>query len=380
MNLDMSQWKEFKVSSIFTIHNGKGITKEEIEDNEGDFTVVQSGEQNNGVLGKINLDYCKAMKYTLSEKPCLTVARSGSAGYVSFQLNGCVVGDSAKILLLDEDIASVELYTFLQTLLSANRFKYAYGRKVTENKYMNDIVKLPIKINEDGTPIVDVSQKYSKDGYVPDWQWMESYIKSLYHKPLTTKNTHKLSPNLNTDSWQYFLLKDICSISMGNKMDYSAMSMDDPIVNFVGRSADNNGVAGKVDFVTDDNGNIVKPYKSGCITVALGGSLGSAYLQAEDFYTSQNVSVLEFEEELSNSAKLFITTCIMNESKYKYFPFGRELNTHIRTDFGFALPIQQNATGEPIIDDTHKYSPHGYVPDWKWMENYIKALPYGDRM
>ena len=27
MNLDISQWKEFKVSSIFTIHNGKGITK-----------------------------------------------------------------------------------------------------------------------------------------------------------------------------------------------------------------------------------------------------------------------------------------------------------------------------------------------------------------
>ena len=58
MNLNISQWKEFKVSSIFSIHNGKGITKEEIEDNEGDFTVVQSGEENNGVLGKINLNYC----------------------------------------------------------------------------------------------------------------------------------------------------------------------------------------------------------------------------------------------------------------------------------------------------------------------------------
>lgn len=380
MNLDISQWKEFKVSSIFTIHNGKGITKEEIEDNEGDFTVVQSGEENNGVLGKINLDYCKTMNYTISEKPCLTVARSGSAGYVSFQLNGCVVGDSAKILLLDEDIASIELYTFLQTLLTANRFKYAYGRKVTESKYMNDIVKLPIETNEDGSPIVDVSRKYSKEGYIPDWRWMEDYIKSLHHRPLTTKKSTKLTPNLSTDSWEYFFLKDICSITMGNKMDYSAMSMDDPNINFVGRSADNNGVAGKVDLVTDDNGNIVKPYKAGCITVALGGSLGSSYLQVEDFYTSQNVSVLEFEEDVSDSAKLFITTCIMNESKYKYFPFGRELNTHIRTDFGFTLPIQRKDNGEPIIDITHKYSPQGYIPDWKWMENYINALPYGDKL
>ena len=35
MNLDINQWEEFKLSAIFTIHNGKGITKEEIEENEG---------------------------------------------------------------------------------------------------------------------------------------------------------------------------------------------------------------------------------------------------------------------------------------------------------------------------------------------------------
>lgn len=380
MNLDMSQWQEFKISAIFTIHNGKGITKEEIEDNEGDFTVVQSGEENNGILGKINVNYCKQMNYTFSERPCLTVARSGSAGFVSFQIDGCVVGDSAKILLLDEKIASVELYVFLQTLLTANRFKYAYGRKVTESKYLNDVVKLPVKRNIDGTPFIDSSKKYCTEGYVPDWKYMEDYIKVLHHKPLTTKNISNTAVKLNTSEWEYFLLRDICTITMGNKMDYSAMSADDPTVNFVGRSADNNGVAGKVDYVTDDKGNVITPYKAGCITVALGGSLGSSYLQVEDFYTSQNVSVLEFEECVSDSAKLFITTCIMNESKYKYFPFGRELNTHIRTDFGFTIPIQRNSNGEPIIDDTHKYSKQGFIPDWQWMENYIKSLPYGDRM
>lgn len=380
MNLDINQWEEFKLSAIFTIHNGKGITKEEIEENEGEFTVVQSGEENNGVLGKISHEYCETMGYTFCDEPCLTVARSGSAGFVSFQINGCVVGDSAKILLLDKSIASVELYVFLQTLLTANRFKYAYGRKVTESKYMNDMVKLPIQRDSSGTPLIDKTKKYSDDGYIPDWKWMENYIKSLHYRPLTTQNANKTPQRLNTDKWEYFLLKDLCLISMGNKMDYSAMSMDDPSVNFVGRSAENNGVAGKVDFVFDDKGNVIKPYKAGCITVALGGSLGSSYLQVEDFYTSQNVSVLEFEDGISNATKLFITTCIMNESKYKYFPFGRELNTHIRTDFGFTLPIQRKTDGTPIIDKTLKYSPKGYIPDWQWMETYIKSLPYGDRM
>ena len=33
-----------------------------------------------------------------------------------------------------------------------------------------------------------------------------------------------------------------------------------------------------------------------------------------------------------------------------------------------------------FIDATYEYSTKGYVPDFKYMENYIKALPYGDRL
>lgn len=31
-----------------------------------------------------------------------------------------------------------------------------------------------------------------------------------------------------------------------------------------------------------------------------------------------------------------------------------------------------------VLDKSKKYSDNGYVPDWKFMENYIKSLPYGD--
>lgn len=177
--LDINNWKSFKVGRILSILNGKGITNDEIEENPGTFNAVQSGEENNGVLGKIDLIYCKKKKYTVSERSCLTVARSGSAGYVSFHPNGCVVGDSAKILLLPEKIASNGVYLFIQTLLTANRFKYAYGRKVTEEKYAEDEIKLPILTAADGTPVIDNSNEFSDEGYIPDWQFMEDYIKSL---------------------------------------------------------------------------------------------------------------------------------------------------------------------------------------------------------
>lgn len=178
-NLEIDKWEEFRVGKIFTMLNGKGITKEEIEINSGDLPAIQSGEENNGVLGKISESYCKEMNYTMTLKPCLTVARTGSAGFVSYQGEGCVVGDSAKILLLDENVANVYIYMFLQTMLSANRFKYDYGRKVTESKYLEDILKLPIQRDENGNPIIDADKKYSDDGYVPDWRFMEDYIKSL---------------------------------------------------------------------------------------------------------------------------------------------------------------------------------------------------------
>ncbi len=178
-DLFTSRWETFTVGSIFTLLNGKGITKEEIECNPGEILAVQSGEENNGVLGKISEAYCNEMNYTMTKKRCLTVARTGSAGFVSYQGNGCVVGDSAKILLLDDANASTPVYLFLQTILTANRFKYDYGRKVTENKYLKEEIKLPIQRDAKGNPIVDDKNHYSTNGFIPDWQWMESYINSL---------------------------------------------------------------------------------------------------------------------------------------------------------------------------------------------------------
>ena len=376
MKLDISQWKEFKVSAILTIHNGKGITKEEIEENEGDFTVVQSGEENNGVLGKINRNYCETMKYTLSNKPCLTVARSGSAGFVSFQINGCVVGDSAKILLLDEKIASNEIYVFLQTVLSAHRFKYAYGRKVTENKYMSDFIKLPIKHNEDGTPFIDITKKYSENGYVPDWQWMEGYIKSLHHKPLTTQNKQIDVPQLNIDDWKEFVVEKLFRIEP-TKGIVSDELIEGSDTSYIGAKHSMNGwmmscqKEGFEDWISPGN----------CIIfIQLGaGSAGYANYMEDEFIGMNGKTSCGYIDGVMNKyIGLFITTILcLERPKYS---FGRSWTGDRLTKTKIHLPIQRKTDGTPFIDKTHKYSDDGYVPDWAFMENYIKSLPYGDRI
>lgn len=160
---DISSWKEYKLKDIAEIRNGRGITKEEIQENPGSFPAVQSGEDNNGVMGYISKKYCKEMKYVFSEKTCLTVARTGTSGFVAVQKDGCVVGDSAKIIKLKDSVPqNIEVYIFIATLLNENRFKYAYGRKVIEKKYLNTVIKLPINENNE-----------------PDWNKIIDYIGKL---------------------------------------------------------------------------------------------------------------------------------------------------------------------------------------------------------
>ena len=116
------------------------------------------------------------------------------------------------------------------------------------------------------------------------------------------------------------------------------------------------------------------------MSLALGGSfLGACFIQQEPFYTAQNVGIFQEKEPLSSHTKLFISTLIRNECKIKYQAFGRELNSHFRKDFTLKLPVLMDGNNY-VFDKNKKYSDKGYVPDWKFMENYIKSLPYGDRI
>jgi len=64
--------------------------------------------------------------------------------------------------LKDKSNVSIYVYIYLRTVLMANKYKYAYGRKVTEKKYYKDTIVLPV----------------IKHG-VPDWKYMENYIRQL---------------------------------------------------------------------------------------------------------------------------------------------------------------------------------------------------------
>lgn len=368
MKIDFTKWKEFDLSSILTILNGKGITKEEISENPGCVEAVQSGEENNGILGYIDKQYCIDQCYTFTEKPCLTVARSGSAGYVSYHPYGCVVGDSAKILLLDESIASTNVYLFMQTILTANRFKYAYGRKVTKDKYGREVLMLPV-CHSNGKPVLDAEHKYSPLGYIPDWSSMEDMVNSLPHKPIKTKNRINKSYALKTVEWKRFRLDRLFSIEKGKRLTKEDQEPGHNI--YIGAIDSNNGVANHIGQSPIHKGNT--------ISLSYNGSVGEAFYQPDPYWATDDVNALYPRFAPFNVwIGLFISAVIRKE-QYR-FSYGRKWTLENMNETEICLPVKHNIQGVPVIEKECKFSDAGYVPDFAAMESFVKSLPLGDKL
>ena len=116
-------------------------------------------------------------------------------------------------------------------------------------------------------------------------------------------------------------LEDIFNVQYGNQFDlYKLDKGADKGVNFVSRGANNLGVSCKVDRIVG-----IKPYSSGLITVSLGGSILSSFVQQEDFYTGQNIKVLTPKKEMTFNEKVFYCK-VIELNKIRYSTFGREAN------------------------------------------------------
>jgi hypothetical protein len=369
MNLDVSNWKIFNYNEIFEIKNGFYNKKPE-SSGLGAIPFLGATDGNNGVTEYYTLEEIESSSKTgdapnapLEQKifpgNAVCVTNNGSVGYAYYQERSFTCShDVNPLYILDGEFNK---YTglFVASVIMYDRYRWGYGRKWRPSRMKNSHIKLP-------------ADTFGN----PDWKWMENYIKTLHHKQLSTKNTNTIKTNLETQNWKEFYLHKLMIAEMGNGIDAVSTTNDSPKYNYVSRNSNGNGVVG---FVDEIEGEI--PFPAGAMSLALGGSyLGSCFIQNKPFYTAQNVAVLQEKIPMSNSVKLFIATLIRNECKIKYQAFGRELNSHFRKDFTIKLPVQHNQDGSVIIDNANEFSDEGYVPDWEFMENYIKSLPYGDRL
>lgn len=158
-----------------------------------------------------------------------------------------------------------------------------------------------------------------------------------------------------------FVLADIAKLDNGNKMDKNKMTRKNPSVNFVSRTALNNGISDYVDKIKD-----IEPFPAGCITLAFGGSVGSCFLQEEPFYTGQNVGVITLPENITTEMKLYFITALEKKCKLYFHAFGNEINKHFKTDLAVSLPVIESE------DEKHIYTPDDI--NWQYMQDRIAEL------
>lgn len=133
-------------------------------------------------------------------------------------------------------------------------------------------------------------------------------------------------------------IKSLFDIEYGNQFDLNKLSLSDDLrqgVAFVSRTARNNGVSAWV-----EPKKLIPPYTAGLITVPLGGTLLSAFVQKYPFYTAQNIKVLTPKGKMTLKEKLFYCT-IIKHNRFRYTSHGREAN---KTFNSILIPSREDAT------------------------------------
>ena len=145
-------------------------------------------------------------------------------------------------------------------------------------------------------------------------------------------------------------LNSLFEISRGNKFDFNKMvelPEEEQSIAFIGRSGEKNGLVAFVEKVEN-----IEPYESGLITVALGGSALSSFVQPIPFYTGQNIDVLRPRSDMSLDVKLYYCLCI-EANRFRYSTYGREANRTLKTIQVPALnhiPLWVNGVSKTAVD------------------------------
>ena len=341
LKLDTTKWKEFEIQDFFDVKLSKGDLKLEFC-KKGKFPLVSSGETNNGYIGYISDSNDSNANFF--SKNCLTVDMFCNAFYQPFDFYA--VSHGRVNVLVPKIKFNKNIGLFICSIINKEKFKYSYGRAVYSYVIKKMLIKLPVLHNN-----------------TPDWQYMNDYIEAITNKKrsngqtlaeyIKTANKHQEQP-LNTDTWKMFKLSDLFEIKTGADLIYREQEAGEICV--IGHNAENHGVTCKIKLLS----NREKYNHSKTISLGDRGNF-IAYTQPCDFYIGTRVKALISRNDKVNIYSLMFISTVINKEQYK-FSYGR------------------NATDKtPDIEIKLPQTPEGN-PDYEYMENYIKTLPYADKI
>lgn len=179
------------------------------------------------------------------------------------------------------------------------------------------------------------------------WQKEAQNLAAYEIKTKQLDNTDKV----NADKWKEFTVEEL--FPKQKVKHYSSIPDCEGTIPFITSTSDNNGVAAWVDVDDALDGN--------AITVSTNGNCFDCFYQGQKFAVSNDVEVL-YGEHLNRYTALFMIPLLKQEQK-KY-SYGRKA----KNGKVFSTKIKL-----PAVYDNGKY-----IPDWEYMENFIKNMDYVD--
>lgn len=150
------EWRWFPYNFLFEIKKGERLTEPNRISGSTPFITAKS--TNNGITCRLDANEFKDIKRMFNNKITIDMF------YNCFYHNYDYFSDDNIHTLINKHTTNKYIDMFLCTVMKLEKFKWAYGRQVRLSRLVNGKIKLPIDIAKSD---------------VPDWQFMETYIKSL---------------------------------------------------------------------------------------------------------------------------------------------------------------------------------------------------------
>lgn len=308
-----------RVDELFYLHQGNGFELYNMSQSpDGNISFVSRTAQTNGVVGKVD----QVDGVAPFPAGYITVALGGSVLSAFVQKDPFYTAFHIMVLEPKRDMSFQEKLFYCMCIQN-NAYRYSYGRQA--NKTLKDI-EIP--------------------GKAPEW------VNCTPIAPITTQNVRAEFPHPRP--WSEYRMGDLFRFVKGRRL--TKADMIDGDTNYLGAISENNGVRQHIQVEPED---ICAP---NCITVNYNGSVGEAFYQLEPFWASDDVNILYADGwDMNKYNALFIVT-VIKANRYR-FSYGRKWTLEKMKDTVIKLPQASDGS-----------------PDFAYMEAYIKALPYGDRI
>lgn len=166
---------EFSIGDLFELTGVKQAKSQKlIPTKEDGIPYVVQSQMNNMVSRRVDKQYLIDNDEPICEGNVIVLGVT--LPVVSYQPTE--FGASQVITAYNKHL-NEEVGLFLAAQLQQHMVRFSYSNKPGISKYKQLMLKLPIQTDEDNNPIIDPDKTYHKDGYIPDWDFMEKYIKAI---------------------------------------------------------------------------------------------------------------------------------------------------------------------------------------------------------